>query len=155
GRSPSRCVRPSTTRVTTPASSSSFRWREIVGLDTPRPRLASPTVAAPPLSRCTISRRIGWASAVKVWLAITLTIVCDPADDGKENLDARSCDGNPRAMAGREQGAAGRREGAFAPRRRTCPAAAGAALGAGREGVHLRDERRDDDARRSLRWPLT
>ena len=37
---------------------------EIVGLETPRPRLASPTVAAPALSRSTISRRIGWASAV-------------------------------------------------------------------------------------------
>jgi hypothetical protein len=33
----------------------------MVGFDTPRSRLASPTVVAPPLSRSTISRRIGCA----------------------------------------------------------------------------------------------
>ena len=42
--------------------------------ETPRPRLASPIVAAPPLSRSTISRRIGCASAAKVSLVIALTI---------------------------------------------------------------------------------
>src|SRR4029450_4600808 len=53
----------------------------MVGLETPRPWLASPTVAAPPLRRSTISRRIGWASAVKASLAITLTIFCRSAED--------------------------------------------------------------------------
>ena len=37
GSSESRCVRPSTTRVTTPVSSSTFRCLEIAGLDTPKP----------------------------------------------------------------------------------------------------------------------
>jgi hypothetical protein len=47
----------------------------MVGFDTPRSRLASPTVVAPPLSRSTISRRIGCARAANGSLAISLTIV--------------------------------------------------------------------------------
>src|SRR5829696_3845300 len=73
GRSAWRCVRPSITRVTTPASSSIFGCREMLGFDTPRSRLASPTVAAPPLRRSTISRRVGCASAANASLAISLT----------------------------------------------------------------------------------
>ena len=46
----------------------------MVGLDTPRSRVASPTVVAPPLSRATMSRRVGWASAVNGSLANLLTI---------------------------------------------------------------------------------
>src|SRR6266511_151219 len=54
----------------------------MVGLETPRSRLASPTVAAPLLSRSTISRRIGWASAAKASLAIMLTIFPHTTEDG-------------------------------------------------------------------------
>ena len=74
GLSANRCVLPSITRVTTPASSSSFRWREIVGFETPKSRVTSPTVAVPALSRSTMSRRSGWARALNVSLAILLTI---------------------------------------------------------------------------------
>jgi hypothetical protein len=76
----SRWVLPSITRLTTPASSNIFRCREMVGLDTPKSPLTSPTVAAPPLSRSTISRRSGCASALNTSLAIVLTIRADAAD---------------------------------------------------------------------------
>ena len=52
GRSARRWVLPSITRLTTPASSSVFRCREIVGLDTPKSRVTSPDgrrAAAEPL----------------------------------------------------------------------------------------------------------
>src|SRR5213078_97760 len=80
GRRARRCVLPSITRLTTPASSSSFRCREMVGLETPKSPVTSPTVATPPLSRSTISRRSGCASALNASLAIMLTIEFDPAD---------------------------------------------------------------------------
>src|SRR3954451_9230161 len=126
----------------------------MVGLETPSSRLASPTVATPPLSRSTSSRRIGWASAVNVSLAITLTILCRP-EATKEDPDDRTRGGNARAMAVRPPGAARRREGARAPGRRARPPAPGAAVGADRAGVHLRDGRGDEDAGRPLRRPLT
>src|ERR1041385_221762 len=46
----------------------------MVGLDTPKSRLTSPTVATPPLRRSTMSRRSGCARALNVSLAIVLTI---------------------------------------------------------------------------------
>src|SRR5215218_3350060 len=45
------CVRPSTARVTTPVSSSTFTCLVIAGLDTPKPAVASPTVPGPAPSR--------------------------------------------------------------------------------------------------------
>src|ERR1035437_108601 len=74
GRNASRWVRPTITRLTTPASSSIRRCREMVGFETPEPRVTSPTVAGPPLRRSTISRRSGWARALNVSLAILLII---------------------------------------------------------------------------------
>ena len=47
---------------------------EIAGLDTPRPAVASPTVAGPLDNRSTITRRMGWASALKASLTIVLTL---------------------------------------------------------------------------------
>lgn len=58
---PSRCVRPSTVRTTTPASSSTFTCLEIAGLETPKPTVASPSLAGPLARRSTIPRRIGCA----------------------------------------------------------------------------------------------
>ena len=57
-------VRPSTTRVTTPVSSSTFRCLEIAGFETANPRVASPTVAGPAARRSTIPRRIGCERAL-------------------------------------------------------------------------------------------
>src|SRR4051794_4961773 len=54
-----RWVGPSTTRVTTPVSSSTFRCLVIAGFDTPNPAVASPTVAGPAARRSTMPRRIG------------------------------------------------------------------------------------------------
>src|SRR5262249_3320281 len=53
GRNGRRWVLPSMTRLTTRASSSVFRWREIAGLETSTPRDPPPTVPPPPLSRST------------------------------------------------------------------------------------------------------
>jgi hypothetical protein len=47
----------------------------MVGLDTPRSRLASPTVVAPPLSRSTIWRRIGCPRAANESFASSLTML--------------------------------------------------------------------------------
>src|SRR4029078_6667760 len=69
------CVRPSITRLTTPASSSVLRCREIVGFETRKSPLTSATVALPPLSRSTMSRRSGWARALNGSLDILLTIL--------------------------------------------------------------------------------
>src|SRR5829696_1651745 len=74
GWSDSRCVRPSTTRSTTPVSSRTFRCLEIAGFDTPKPAVASPTVAGPAASRSTIPRRIGCDSALNESLTIRLTV---------------------------------------------------------------------------------
>src|SRR5215510_4656118 len=68
------CVRPSTVRTTTPARSSTFRCFEIVGFETPKPPVTTPTVAGPRARRSTIPRRIGWATALNGSLAIRLTI---------------------------------------------------------------------------------
>src|SRR5207248_7386718 len=46
----------------------------MVGLETSKSRLTSPTVATPPLSRSTMPRRTGCASALKTSLAILLMI---------------------------------------------------------------------------------
>src|ERR671914_1727893 len=64
GSSDSRCVRPSTTRVTTPVSSRTFTCLEMAGLETPKPAVASPTVAEPAASRSTMPRRIGCERAL-------------------------------------------------------------------------------------------
>src|SRR6185436_11002003 len=69
-----RCVRPSTTRVTTPVSSSTFRCLEIAGFETPKPPVASPTVAGPAARRSTMPRRIGCESALNGSLTIRLTV---------------------------------------------------------------------------------
>src|SRR3954451_17250280 len=76
GSSERRCVRPSTTRGTTPVSSSTFRCFVIAGFDTPNPAVASPTVAGPAASRSTISRRIGWERALNESLTTRLTVAC-------------------------------------------------------------------------------
>src|SRR5262245_423846 len=68
--SPSRWVRPSIVRTTTPASSSTLTCLEIVGFETPNPLVAAPIVAGPAPSRSTIPRRIGWARALNGSLAI-------------------------------------------------------------------------------------
>src|SRR5438093_2051401 len=48
--------------------------REIVGLETPKSRVTSPTVATPPLSRSTMPRRSGCARALNASLAILLIV---------------------------------------------------------------------------------
>src|SRR5262245_6141434 len=58
-----RWVRPSTSRRIRPASSRTRRWRLIAGFETPRPPVASPTVAGPRARRSTIPLRTGLASA--------------------------------------------------------------------------------------------
>src|SRR5262245_53228405 len=78
GWSDSRCVRPSTTRVTTPVSSRTRRCLLIAGLETPNPLVASPTVAGPAASRSTIPRRIGCASALNESLTTRLTVAPSP-----------------------------------------------------------------------------
>src|ERR687895_1091168 len=72
--SDSRCVRPSTTRVTTPVSSKTFRCLEMAGLETPKPPVASPTVAGPPASRSTMPRRMGGERALNGSLTTGLTV---------------------------------------------------------------------------------
>src|SRR5215210_3795506 len=74
GSSERRWVLPTITRVTTPVSSSTFRCLEIAGLDTPKPAVASPTVAGPSARRSTMPRRIGWESALNGSLTIKLTV---------------------------------------------------------------------------------
>src|SRR5215207_5457336 len=74
GSSDSRCVRPSTTRVTTPVSSRTLRCFEIAGFETPKPAVASPTVAGPAARRSTMPRRIGCESALNESLTTGLTI---------------------------------------------------------------------------------
>ena len=96
----------------------------MVGLETPKPRLASPTVAAPPLSRSTISRRSGWASAVNVSLAIVLTIVVDPADDERRHR----C---PSTRSERKRNGCPPARSCSTPRRSTCAAATSSPAGAG------------------------
>src|SRR6202034_3046733 len=97
GRRARRWVLPSITRLTTPASSSVRRCREIVGLETSKPYVASPTVAGPWLRRSTISRRSGWARAPNTSLAILLTIYRSTAAQGGAG-DVRAQDRNPRGM---------------------------------------------------------
>jgi hypothetical protein len=58
-------VRPWITRVTTPVSSSTLRCFVIAGFDTPKPAVASPTVAGPAARRSTMPRRMGWERARK------------------------------------------------------------------------------------------
>src|SRR5439155_2296913 len=68
GRRARRWVLPSITRLTTPACSSIFRCLEMVGLETPKSRVTSPTEATPPLSRSTMSRRSGCDRALNASL---------------------------------------------------------------------------------------
>src|SRR4051812_45153025 len=87
-------MRPSITRCTTPVSSSTFRCLEIAGLETPKPLVASPTVAGPPARRSTMPRRMGWARALNGSLTTGLTVAAvarsvkplleqDPAERGR------------------------------------------------------------------------
>src|ERR671930_2407512 len=57
----------------------------------------------------------------------------------RRRVNDRAQDRNPGRVAGRARRAAQGGEGAHAPQRRACPQAAGAALGAGREGGQPRD----------------
>jgi len=57
-------------------------------------------------------------------------------------------------MARRAHGAARAREGGHPPQRRARAGAPGAAMGADRQGVRLRDRGRGVDAGGALRWPL-
>src|SRR5215211_5766493 len=82
GWSDSRWVRPSITRVTTPVSSSTFRCFVIAGFETPKPCVASPTVAGPAASRSTIPRRIGCDSALNESLTTGLTVATAAATTG-------------------------------------------------------------------------
>ena len=66
----------------------------------------------------------------------------------------RSQNRNTRRMARRARATARPREGAHTARRRARAAATRAALGAGGEGLPLRDRRRREDARRALRRTL-
>src|SRR5690348_15071380 len=124
----------------------------MVGLDTPKSRLTSPTVATPPLSRSTMSRRSGCARALNVSLAIVLTIYADPYLGGDSHGGAQD------RHAGRVEGGARRaaegREGAHPPRRRADEEAPGAALGGCREAVRVRRRGRREDARGALRRQL-
>src|SRR5207237_113414 len=104
GRRARRWVLPWIARLTTPASSSSFRCREMVGLETPKSRVTSPTVATPPLSRSTMPRRSGCDKALNASLAIMLTIEVSPANPRQEARD----DGAQDRHAGGVAGGAGR-----------------------------------------------
>src|SRR5918995_579062 len=144
------------TRDTTPASSSSFKWREIVGFETPRSWLASPTVAAPALSRSTMPRRMGWARAVNASLAISLTILSTVRrrEQWRRRRNAGAQGRNARGVAGRARRATGRRKGAHPPQRRAGGAPPGAAVGADRKGLQLRDRGRHEVPRRPVRRAL-
>ena len=71
---PSRWVRPSTTRADDAGILEQLQVPGDRRLGDAEAPVTSPTVAAPPLSRSTMSRRSGCASAVKASLAIVLTI---------------------------------------------------------------------------------
>src|SRR5204863_5204936 len=117
GRRARRWVLPSTTRRTRPASSSSFRCREMVGLETPKSRVTSPTVATPPLSRSTMSRRSGCARVLNTSLVILLTIYVDrrtPTRGG--TADDRAQDRHAGGVAGGARSVAEGGEGAHSPR---------------------------------------
>src|SRR3954466_6797998 len=120
-------------RLTTPASSSSFRCREMVGLETPKSRVTSPTVAEPRLSRSTMSRRSACARALNASLAILLTIYGDRTRRAKGVADDGAPDRDPAGVAGGAARGARRREGAHAAGRRAHAPAPGAALGPDRE----------------------
>src|ERR1700709_784391 len=64
GRSESRCVRPSTTLVTTPVSSRTFRCLEIAGLETSKAWATSPAAPGPAATASHTPRRIGCESAL-------------------------------------------------------------------------------------------
>src|SRR4051794_747077 len=90
------CVRPSTTRVTTPVSSSTFRCFEMAGFETPKPAVASPTVAGPAARRSTIPRRMGCESALNGSFTIRLTVAlrrATPSPDGAGGLGRVQADG--------------------------------------------------------------
>src|SRR5207244_12217089 len=72
----------------------------------------------------------------------------------RRRVNDRAQDRNPGRVAGRARGAARGGEGAHAPQRRARPQAAGAPVGARREGLQLRDGARDQITRRALRRPL-
>src|SRR4051794_21362488 len=65
-----------TSRRRTPVSSSALRCFEIAGFETPKPAVASPTLAGPAARRSTIPRRIGCESALNgsftIWLTVAL-----------------------------------------------------------------------------------
>ena len=85
------------------------------------------------------------------YLAILLTIFGGERDERKGMSDDRAPDRNPTGVAGGAARAARCREGAHAAGRRARPPAPGASVGAGREGVQLRDRRRDQAPPGALR----
>src|SRR5438067_10634212 len=89
------------------------------------------------------------------YLAILLTIFGGERDERKGMSDDRAPDRNPTGVAGGAARAARCREGAHAAGRRARPPAPAAALGIGREGVRLRDRRREEDPGPTLRQPLS
>src|SRR3954452_1565310 len=118
----------------------------MVGFETPRSRVASPTVEAPPPRRSTMSRRIGWARALNGSLAILLTIYSSRTSTRQEVRHAGAHSGNPGGVASGARSAAGGGEGAHTAGRRAHEEAAGAPVGGGREGLPLRDGRREQVA---------
>src|SRR4051794_14751596 len=94
GSSERRWVRPITSRLTTPVSSRTFRCLVIAGLETPKPSVASPTVAGPAASRSTMPRRMGWERALNESLTTRLTISAG-CRQGLGLVDEDSPLGNP------------------------------------------------------------
>src|SRR5205809_5054858 len=127
----------------------------MVGLETPKSRVTSPTVATPPLSRSTMSRRSGCARALNASLAILLIIwTALRTQTGGRHVDDGAQDRHAREVAGGAQRAAEGGEGAHPPWRRAGQEEARAALGPSREGRPVRDRERHEDPLRSLRRPL-
>src|SRR5436190_23438849 len=99
----------------------------MVGLETPKSRVTSPTVATPPLSRSTMPRRSGCARALKASLAILLIVWAASGHDRRWHVDDGAQDRHAGGVAVGAQGAARGREGAHARGGRARAPAAGAA----------------------------
>ena len=142
--------------VTTPASSSIFRCREIVGLETPRSRVASPTVAVPPLSRSTMSRRSRVSERVERIVSHFANYIECQRRRPEEEADA----GAQRSATQEEWQA--ERERAARRRRRSSLAAATSSRGSGGSSPGCRSRRTTSSrprtgsevAGRALRRPL-
>src|SRR3954453_6416787 len=96
GSSDSWCERPMTSRRRTPVSSSTLRCFEMAGFETPKPAVASPTVAGPAARRSTIPRRMGCESALNGSFTIRLTVAprrATPSPEGAGGLGRVQADG--------------------------------------------------------------